>query len=166
MRTLGIDPGMGATGYGVVEEQGNKLIPLGYGVIKTKANSPLAFRLPQIYTQLQVVINEYQRKVVAVEEVFLAHNVNSAFKLGEARGAAVLAAANCNLPLYEYSALVVKQAVVGYGRADKHQVQAMIQVLLNLKEIPEPNDAADALAVAVCHIQTARFKAKCQVTAK
>ncbi len=166
MRILGIDPGMGATGYGVLEERDNRLIPLGYGAIKTKAALPLASRLHQIYTQLQAVMAEYKPQVVAVEEVFLAHNVKSAFKLGQARGAAVLAAANSKLPLYEYSALAVKQAVVGYGRADKHQVQSMIQVLLNLKEIPEPNDAADALAVAVCHIQTARFKARCQVTAK
>jgi crossover junction endodeoxyribonuclease RuvC len=101
-----------------------------------------------------------------VEDVFLAHNVKSAFKLGQARGAAVLAAATSNLPLYEYSALAVKQAVVGYGRADKHQVQALVQVLLNLDKLPEPNDVADALAVAICHLQTIKFKARCQVSAK
>lgn len=157
MLTLGIDPGLGNTGYGVVEERDNRLIHLGGGVIQTKAPPPLAQRLHQIYTQLQAVIAEYRPQVVAVEEVFLAHNVKSAFKLGQARGAAILAAANCNLPVYEYSALAVKQAVVGYGRADKYQVQSMVKTLLNLQQLPEPNDMADALAIAICHLQTKRF---------
>ncbi len=166
MLTLGIDPGLGNTGYGIVEERDNRLIPLGYGVIQTKAAQPLAHRLHQIYTQIQAVIAEYQPQVVAVEEVFLAHNVKSAFKLGQARGAAILSAANCNLPVYEYSALAVKQAVVGYGRADKFQVQSMVKTLLNLKQLPEPNDIADALAVAICHLQTKRFETQCEASGK
>jgi crossover junction endodeoxyribonuclease RuvC len=166
MRTLGIDPGLGRTGYGVVEQQDSRLIPIGYGAIQTHTRRPITYRLHQIYTQLQEVIASYQPQVVAVEEVFLANNVKSALKLGQARGAAILAAANCNLPLYEYSALEVKQAAVGYGRADKYQVQSMIQVLLKLDKLPEPHDVADALAVAICHLNTVRVKARQRTSAK
>jgi crossover junction endodeoxyribonuclease RuvC len=166
MRILGIDPGMGCTGYGIVEQGAGCLVPVSYGVIHTPATRPLSYRLHQIYTRLQTVIASYQPQVAAVEEVFLAHNVKSALKLGQARGAAVLAAASYDLPLYEYSALAVKQAVVGYGRADKHQVQTMVQALLGLDKLPEPHDVADALAVAICHLHSTRIKARCQSPAK
>jgi crossover junction endodeoxyribonuclease RuvC len=160
MLTLGIDPGLSCTGYGIVESRDNRLIPVTYGAIRAQAGKPMAYRLHRIYTQLKKVITTSQPQVVAIEEVFMANNAKSALKLGHARGAAVLAAADSNLPVYEYSALQVKLAVVGYGRADKHQMQSMVQVLLKLNSLPEPHDMADALAVAICHLNTIKIKTK------
>ncbi|SDZ90677.1 Holliday junction endonuclease RuvC [Desulfuromusa kysingii] len=150
MRILGIDPGSKATGYGFIEQQGNRLIHLDNGAIFTQSQDPLAVRLQRIYKELCILIGKYQPEAVAVEQVFMARNPASALKLGHARGIALLAGINADLPVAEYSALQVKSAVVGYGRAGKNQVQQMTKMLLNLPEIAQ-EDAADALAVAICH---------------
>ncbi len=150
MRILGIDPGSKATGYGFIEQQGNRLIHLDNGAIMTNSKDALAERLQLIYQELCRLIDKYHPAAVAVEQVFMARNPASALKLGHARGIALLAGINAGLPVSEYSALQVKSAVVGYGRAGKNQVQHMTKTLLNLPEIAQ-EDAADALAVAICH---------------
>ena len=150
MRILGIDPGSKATGYGFIEQRGNRLIHLDNGAIFTRSQDELAFRLQKIYQGLCQLITEYRPDAVAVEQVFMGKNPASALKLGHARGVALLAGINADLPVAEYSALQVKSAVVGYGRAGKNQVQQMTRTLLNLPEIAQ-EDAADALAVAICH---------------
>ncbi len=150
MRILGIDPGSKATGYGFIEQQGNRLIHLDNGAIFTQSKDALAVRLQIIYQGLCALIEKYHPEAVAVEQVFMARNPASALKLGHARGIALLAGINAGLPVAEYSALQVKSAVVGYGRAGKNQVQQMTKALLNLPEIAQ-EDAADALAVAICH---------------
>jgi len=157
MRILGIDPGSRATGYGLIEQQGNRLIHLDNGAIFTQSGSALAQRLQLIYQELERLIATYQPEAVAVEQVFMARNPASALKLGHARGVALLAGINAGLPVIEYTALQVKSAVVGYGRAGKHQVQQMTRTLLNLPEIAQ-EDAADALAVAICHAHSRHLK--------
>ena len=150
MKILGIDPGSRATGYGLIEQQGNRLIHLDNGAIFTPSDEALALRLKKIYQELCLLIEKFNPDAVAVEQVFMAKNPASALKLGHARGVALLAGTNADLPVAEYSALQVKSAVVGYGRAAKAQVQQMTKVLLKLSEIAQ-EDAADALAVAICH---------------
>ena len=150
MRILGIDPGSKATGYGFIEQRGNRLIHLDNGAIFTHSKDALAERLQQIYLGLCALIEKHRPDAVAVEQVFMARNPASALKLGHARGVSLLAGINAGLPVAEYSALQVKSAVVGYGRAGKNQVQQMTRTLLNLPEIAQ-EDAADALAVAICH---------------
>jgi crossover junction endodeoxyribonuclease RuvC len=156
MRVLGIDCGTECTGYGVVELGRNgKLLCLTCGAIKLSPRDALPAKLATIFTRLGVIIAEYCPDNVAIEEVFYALNVKSALKLGQVRGVAMLAASSTGLQVSEYSPLTIKSAVVGYGRAEKHQVQHMVTQLLNLAEIPEPPDAADALAIAICHLHTA-----------
>jgi len=150
MKILGIDPGSKATGYGFIEQCGNRLIHIDNGAIFTRSQEALAARLQRIYQSLCELIERYQPDAVAVEQVFMARNPASALKLGHARGVALLAGINAGLPVAEYSALQVKSAVVGYGKAGKNQVQHMTRTLLNLPEIAQ-EDAADALAVAICH---------------
>jgi len=154
MIILGIDPGSRKTGYGLISKQGNRLIHIDNGAIFTQSAKDFPQRLEQIFTGLSAIIAQYQPEVVAVEDVFLAKNAQSALKLGQARGAAIVAAVNVGLTVYEYTAMQVKQAVVGTGRAEKAQVQHMIKVLLNLPEIAQ-EDASDALAVAICHAHSA-----------
>jgi crossover junction endodeoxyribonuclease RuvC len=149
-RILGIDPGSRVTGYGLIECQGNRLRHIDNGAVTTNALQPLALRLQAIYAGLTRIIAEFQPAVVAIEQVFLAKNPQAALVLGHARGAALLAAVNAGLTVHEYTALQVKSAVVGYGRAGKDQVQQMVKALLNLPEIAR-EDAADALGVAICH---------------
>ncbi|MDA3903101.1 MAG: crossover junction endodeoxyribonuclease RuvC [Desulfuromusa sp.] len=165
MRILGIDPGSKATGYGFIEQQGNRLIHLDNGAITTHSKDPLAVRLQLIYQGLCTLIEKYQPEAVAVEQVFMARNPASALKLGHARGIALLAGINAGLPVAEYSALQVKSAVVGYGRAGKNQVQHMTRVLLNLPEIAQ-EDAADALAVAICHAHSHHLSRQISQTAQ
>lgn len=153
MRILGIDPGTRVTGYGIIEKVGNRLIHVDNGGIFTRADMELADRLKVIYDGLCQVIHEYAPAAVAVEQIFLAQNALSALKLGHARGAALLVGVNHGLPVFEYSALQVKSAVVGYGKAEKVQVQQMVKTLLKLPEIAQ-EDASDALAVAICHAHT------------
>jgi len=155
MRVLGIDCGTEYTGYGVVElEDSGRLVCLISGAIKLSAREPLPRRLSRISQRLAEIIREHQPDNVAIEDVFYALNVKSALKLGQVRGVAMLAAATAGLEVTEYSPLSIKSAVVGYGRAEKHQVQQMVRQLLELEEIPEPADAADALAIAICHLHT------------
>jgi len=150
MKILGIDPGTRLTGYGLIESCGNRLFHIDNGVIRTKTEMVLADRLKVIYDGLERVIADYAPETVAVEQIFLSNNAQSALKLGHARGAALLAGVNHALPVYEYTALQVKSAVVGYGKAEKIQVQQMVRKLLNLPEIAQ-EDASDALAIAICH---------------
>lgn len=153
MRVLGIDPGSRITGYGLVDQQGNRLIHVDNGAIFTDKAADFAGRLKLIFEGLTAVIVEYRPDEVAVENIFFSTNVQSALKLGQARGAAIVAAVHAGLPVAEYTALQVKQAVVGQGRAEKGQVQKMLKALLGLPEIAQ-EDASDALAVAVCHINS------------
>lgn len=153
MRVLGIDPGSRITGYGIVEQQGSRLLHVDNGAIFTDSAADFPGRLKKIFDGLTEVIAEYRPEQVAVENVFLASNAQSALKLGQARGAAIVAAVHAGLPVAEYTALQVKQAVVGQGRAAKEQVQKMLKALLGLPEVAQA-DASDALAVAVCHINS------------
>ena len=155
MRVLGIDCGTEYTGLGVVElAHDDKLVCLTSGAIKLSPREPLPRRLSTIFDRLGEIIHEYRPDKVAIEDVFYALNVKSAFKLGQVRGVAMLAASSAGLDVAEYSPLTIKSAVVGYGKAEKQQVQHMVTRLLNLTEIPEPTDAADALAIAICHLHT------------
>jgi crossover junction endodeoxyribonuclease RuvC len=156
MRVLGIDCGSEYTGFGVVEELANrKLICCCSGAIRLRQRDAMAEKLHQIYAQLTSVIAEHQPEMVAIEDVFFAVNVKSALKLGQVRGVAMLAASASGLRVAEYAPLAIKSAVVGYGKAEKQQVQQMVMRLLHLPAPPEPADAADALAIAICHIHTA-----------
>jgi crossover junction endodeoxyribonuclease RuvC len=153
VRVLGIDPGSRITGYGIVEKQGSRLIHVDNGAIFTDSATDFPGRLKQIFDGLSQMIAEYRPDQVAVENIFFATNPQSALKLGQARGAAIVAAVHAGLPVAEYSALQVKQAVVGQGKAEKGQVQKMLRVLLGLPEVAQA-DASDALAVAICHINS------------
>jgi crossover junction endodeoxyribonuclease RuvC len=156
MRSLGIDCGTEYTGYGVVELRPNaKLICIACGAIKLSPREPLSERLATIFWRLGEIIRQHRPDNVAIEEIFYAINVKSALKLGQVRGVAMLAASSVGLEVAEYAPLTIKSAVVGYGRAEKHQVQHMVMRLLNLDEVPQPPDAADALAIAICHLHTA-----------
>jgi crossover junction endodeoxyribonuclease RuvC len=156
MRILGIDCGSEYTGFGVVEEmQDRRLFCCAVGAIKLRPRDAMAVKLQHIYAQLSHLIEEHRPETVAIEDVFYALNVKSALKLGQVRGVAMLAASAAGLEVAEYSPLSIKSAVVGYGRAEKQQVQDMVMRLLHLPEPPEPADAADALAIAICHIHTA-----------
>lgn len=149
---LGIDPGSRITGYGVISQQGRKLNYIGSGCVRTQA-CDLAGKLGQIFNAISEIIIQFQPDTFAIEQVFMAKNADSALKLGQARGSAIVAAVNAQLPVSEYSARMIKQAVVGKGSADKKQVQHMVMQMLNLSASPQA-DAADALAVAICHAHT------------
>ncbi|MFN2185635.1 MAG: crossover junction endodeoxyribonuclease RuvC [Anaerolineae bacterium] len=159
MLVLGIDPGTAITGFGLVREEDEGLALVAYGVITTAANQPLPERLQLIYQGLAQVTRQHQPQQAAVEELFFSRNARTALSVGHARGVALLALADAGLPIYEYKPLEIKQAITGYGGADKGQVQEMVRLLLNLDHVPQPDDAADAVAVAVCHIHSARMKA-------
>ncbi len=147
---LGIDPGIADTGFGLIAKKNNRLTCLTYGTIKTKAQFSLAERLESLYRQLTEIIAEFKPHLIAVEELFFYKNAKTAFVVGQARGVILLAARQNNLAIVEYTPLQVKQAVSNYGSASKQQVQKMVQLLLNLKQLPKPDDAADALAIAIC----------------
>ena len=158
MIILGIDPGLAIVGYGVIEYKGNKYKVIDYGCITTDADTNHPERLQIIYEELSLLIDKYNPDDVAMEELFFNKNVKTAIKVGQARGVILLTGARSDLKVVEYTPLQVKQAVVGYGRASKQQVQQMVKVLLNLETIPKPDDAADALAVAICHSSCLNFK--------
>lgn len=160
MIILGIDPGVAITGYGVISYEGNKFRILEYGAILTGSDLELSRRLLKITNQITDIIQRLQPNVFAIEELFFNKNIKTALSVGHGRGAALISAAKENLPVYEYTPLQVKQAVVGYGRADKNQIQQMIKVLMGLNEIPKPDDVADALAVAVCHAHSSSMLEK------
>lgn len=154
MRVLGIDPGFGRTGYGVIDMVGHRQVAVLYGCVETKPKSPTGERLHAIYLAVTGIIREQRPDAVAVEQLFFNRNVTTAFTAAESRGVAVLAAELAGVAQYSYTPMQVKQAVVGYGRADKRQVQEMVRILLGLDRIPKPDDAADALAVAIAHAQS------------
>jgi len=154
---VGIDPGTAITGYGIIREQENgDLEWVSHGVVKTPSNWDEPQRLLELYHKLNDIFASYKPDCCAVEKLFFQKNVKTAILVGQGRGAALIAAAEAKLSVGEYTPLEIKQAVVGYGNADKKQVQKMVKVLLNLEEIPQPDDAADALAVAICHLHSTR----------
>jgi crossover junction endodeoxyribonuclease RuvC len=148
---LGIDPGTAIMGYGLIEQKGNHLKALTYSCWQTPAHTPLAERLLMLYEYIDAFLKKSQPDHMAIEELFFNRNTTTALSVGHARGVALLASAQNGIPVYEYTPLQVKQAVVGYGRADKRQVQQMVKGLLHLDQIPRPDDTADALAIAICH---------------
>lgn len=151
MRILGIDPGLATIGYAVVDKEINNFDVLEYGIIKTSADKNDTERLKIIHQNIEELIKEFRPEEMAVEELFFNKNVKTAISVGQARGVILLAGSQAGLKVAEYTPLQIKQAVVGYGRADKNQVQQMVKSLLNLAELPRPDDAADALAVSICH---------------
>lgn len=158
MIILGIDPGLAIVGYGVIEVIGNKYRVLEYGAINTTPNSSFPHRLEKIYRDMDSVIKKYNPEDIAFEELFFNKNVKTAINVSQARGVEVLCAKLNNKRLFEYTPLQIKQAIVGYGRAEKSQVQYMVKTILNLKEVPKPDDVADALAVAITHASSLKFK--------
>jgi crossover junction endodeoxyribonuclease RuvC len=153
-----VDPGTATTGYGVVEENAEGLKALAHGVVTTPSGQPLSQRLQTIYRELNVLAQEWAPDEGAVEELYFSANVRTAMSVGQARGVALLALADADLKVADYSPLEIKQALTGYGRADKRQMQEMVRMMLGLDEIPRPDDAADALAVAICHLHSARMR--------
>ena len=158
MIIFGIDPGFAITGYGVVEKLGNKYKVMDYGVITTKAGLDLSVRLNIMYEEIVRKFNQYNPDYVAMEELFFCKNITTGIAVAHGRGVLLLAIAQMGKPFYEYTPLQIKQAITGYGKADKKQMQKMVQVLLNLDSIPKPDDAADALAVALCCGNSERLK--------
>jgi len=156
MLILGIDPGTAIMGYGLLEKKGQKLTPIDYSCWRTSADLPMPQRLVILYDSIIELINKYSPDQVAVEELFFNRNTTTAISVGQARGVVLLAAAKNGIDVFDYTPLQVKQAVVGYGRAEKKQVQIMVKALLGLTEIPKPDDTADALAVAICHAHSIR----------
>ncbi|MGD9900962.1 MAG: crossover junction endodeoxyribonuclease RuvC [Spirochaetales bacterium] len=154
MVILGIDPGLATVGFGVIEKNGNSLKALDYGVVKTPANEGMPVRLAMIYDAIAHLIGKYKPNAVAVEELFFNKNIKSAINVAQARGVAILAAVRECGNIYEYTPLQIKQALTGYGRAEKSQIQYMVKAILSLSKVPTPVDAADALAAAITHIQT------------
>ncbi|MDR3072406.1 MAG: crossover junction endodeoxyribonuclease RuvC [Clostridiales Family XIII bacterium] len=157
MRILGIDPGYAILGYGVIEHRGSRNALIECGVLTTEAGEEMPLRLKRIYSGIMEIISILRPDVAAVEELFFNSNAKTAIKVGEARGAAILACANSGLPVYEYTPLQIKQALAGYGRASKTQIQQIVKSLLNLPEVPKPDDAADAVAAAICHGNSASY---------
>lgn len=158
MIILGIDPGIAIMGYGVLETKGNKIKVLENGVITTSSKSKTPERLKHLYDNLDQIISEFKPDEFAIEELFFNQNVKTAITVGHARGVQVLCAQNNNLPIYEYTPLQIKQAITGFGRASKKQMQQTVTTLLNLSKIPKPDDAADALAIALTQVFSQRFK--------
>lgn len=148
---MGIDPGLATVGYGIVDYEGNKFHGCDYGAIITPAHTAPSVRLAQIYDEATRLFGYYKVQTAAVEELFFNTNTTTAIKVAEARGVLLLALTKSNIPFGEYTPLQVKQAVTGYGRADKQQIMAMVKMILNLQKTPRPDDAADALAMAICH---------------
>jgi crossover junction endodeoxyribonuclease RuvC len=156
---LGIDPGIGTTGYGVVGENAHGEVALvAYGAIETQPGAPMPERLQRLYNEVTAVLHQHQPESVAVEQLFFGRNVTTAIMVGQARGVALLAAAQAGLQVYEYKPAEVKQALTGYGSADKRQRQEMVKLLLQLDHVPRPDDAADAVAIAVCHLHSQRLR--------
>jgi crossover junction endodeoxyribonuclease RuvC len=158
MLVIGIDPGTATTGYGLVQEQADgSLQVVDYGAILTPASLPMPERLLELYRRLTELLLLHRPDSGAVEKLFFQRNVRTALSVGQGRGVVLLSLAQAGLPVAEYTPMEVKQAIVGYGGADKNQVQQMVRALLDLPKIPEPDDAADALAVAICHVHSYRF---------
>lgn len=158
MRILGLDPGLAILGFGIIDTNGNKFKLVDYGIINTEPDLTFPERLKLLYDDLDFLIKRYQPDEVSIEELFFYKNVTTAIKVAQARGVQVLCCSNNELPIYEYTPLQVKQGITGYGRANKRDIQECVKSFLNMKEIPKPDDAADALALAICHSFTGRFK--------
>ncbi|MDA1354352.1 MAG: crossover junction endodeoxyribonuclease RuvC [bacterium] len=158
MKILGIDPGIGITGVGIIETQGSRLSVLDFGAITTPTNTPLHQRLVEIYDKLSQIIAHFKPDAVAIEELFFNKNVSTALAVGQARGVAVLCAAKANIPITSYTPTQIKVAVAGYGKADKYQVGQMVKSLLKLDDVPKPDDVSDALAIAICHCHSHKIK--------
>ena len=163
MRVLGIDPGSQTTGWGVVEGDGRKYSLVEFGAIRASSSLSFPARLLRMCTGIEEIIEKHQPDACALEDAFLASNVKVSMKLGQVRGVVLLVAERAALDIHEYSPRLVKQSVVGYGNAEKHQVQEMVRLLLSLRSVPAPHDAADALAVAICHFHHAQFAKKIAV---
>ena len=157
MRIIGIDPGYAITGFAVVDYNGNHFDLVKSGAIETKAGVPLPVRLTKIYDDMQLLVNEYNPDAISIEELFFNRNTTTAIGVAQGRGAVLIVAAKNNVPIYEYTPLQVKQGVVGYGRADKKQVQMMVKTILNLEKVPKLDDTTDAIAIAICHAHSYRF---------
>ena len=155
MRILGIDPGSNCTGYGVIDKEEDELKLVNFGTIRLDSHDSFAQRLKKIKQEIADIIRKFHPQALAIEGLFYAKNVKSALKLGHVRGVILLIAEEEELPIFEYSPLEVKRAVAGYGRAEKLQVQKMVKQLLQLQQIPQPEDASDALALAICHAHCA-----------
>ncbi|WP_322793777.1 crossover junction endodeoxyribonuclease RuvC [Bellilinea sp.] len=158
MLVVGIDPGVATTGYGVVRDTRNGILLVDYGVVTTPPNLVLAQRLLLLHQELEKIIQLHRPESAAVEKLFFQKNVTTAIAVGQARGVALLTMAENQIEVSEYTPLEVKQAVAGYGSADKKQVQYMVKAILNMEVIPTPDDAADALAIAICHLHSVRYK--------
>lgn len=160
MRILGIDPGTGITGWGVIENEqkssarGGTIKLVDYGVIKTSSGLDAAMRLKDIYDEMTGILEKYSPDEVAIEDLFFFKNQKTVIKVGQARGVVIVACVNKDLPVFDYTPLQVKQAITGYGRAEKKQMQKMISLVLHMPEVPKSDDAADALSVAVCHLHS------------
>ncbi len=163
MRVLGIDPGSQTTGWGVVEGDGRKYSLVEFGAIRASSSLSFPARLLRMCTGIEEIIDKHRPDACALEDAFLATNVKVSMKLGQVRGVVLLVAERAALDIHEYSPRLVKQTVVGYGNAEKHQVQEMVRLLLSLRSVPAPHDAADALAVAICHFHHAQFARKIAV---
>ena len=163
MRVLGIDPGSQTTGWGVVEGDGRKYSLVEFGAIRASSNLSFPARLLRMCTGIEEIIDKHRPDACALEDAFLASNVKVSMKLGQVRGVVLLVAERAALDIHEYSPRLVKQTVVGYGNAEKQQVQEMVRLLLSLRSVPAPHDAADALAVAICHFHHAQFARKIAV---
>ncbi len=161
MRILGIDPGFATLGYGIIELNGSRFETIKYGAITTPSQMEMPERLRIIFSELTELIIKYEPQEASVEELFFNKNTKTALKVAQARGAIILTCANNDLQIFEYTPLQIKQALVGYGRADKKQIQIMVKNILNLDAIPKPDDTADALAAAVCHGNSRKYRKLC-----
>ncbi len=158
MVVLGIDPGIATLGWGIINRTEEVTYKVeAYGCIKTDKSTLFSRRLEEIHKKLSKIIKKYEPDIAAIEQLFFVKNVKTAISVAEARGVAILAAAEANLPVAEYTPLQVKQSLVGYGRAEKKQMQKMLKILLGLKDMPKPDDAADALAIALCHLNSQKM---------
>lgn len=158
MRVLGVDPGIAIVGYSILDFENNKFKLIEYGCVTTSSTSPLTERLKFIYMEMENIIREFKPQDMAIEELFFNKNVKTAITVAQARGVEILSGINNGLSVYEYTPLQVKQGIVGYGRADKFQVQQSVKNLLRLDHIPKPDDTADAIAIAICHCFSNKFK--------
>lgn len=160
MRIMGIDPGIAIVGFGFVDKEGSRLVPVQYGSIQTEAHTDHALRLQMVYDAAVQLLDKYKPDAVAIEKLFFNRNVTTAFTVGQARGVLLLAAVQKGIAIAEYTPLQVKQSVVGYGKAEKKQVQEMVRMLLHLSAAPKPDDVADALAIAICHAHASTLQQK------
>lgn len=160
MRIIGIDPGFAITGYSVIDYIGNKFKLITSGAIKTEAKTSFPLRLSKIYSDLEILIHEYKPDAMSVEELFFNNNVKTAINVAQARGVILVVGCQKNVETFEYTPLQVKQAVVGYGRADKMQVQRMVKTILKVDDLPKLDDITDSMAIAICHAHSAKFAEK------